>query len=208
MATTVPVLPLQDFQRVSNAAAGMILAESGHLNGKCVLFGLMGVRLLRARYKINDARAVVGNFSVCVAPTKVIAFAGLQQIADNRQNFHCWVEAAGFVFDFSSFLYPVLARENLGVACQPLMFQKQASQIAESFHALQKPGDFYLLEDRALREETIESTLRVPAVEDVLEILAEWYQPPPKKMPIIGLAKGNRNPEPVAIHNAVLTGAW
>ena len=81
----------------------------GELIGQCVLFGIMGERLLRSRYKMADARAVVGAFSICVAPSKVISFAGHQGTAENRQNFHCWVEAAGSVFDFSSFLYPALA---------------------------------------------------------------------------------------------------
>jgi hypothetical protein len=43
---------------------------------------------------------------------------------------------------------------------------------------------------------------------DLLNILVKWYQPPPKKMQIIGVAKGDRKLEPVSIHNAVLTGAW
>ena len=208
MATAVPLLPLQDFQRISNAAAGMIAAESRSLIGKCVLFGLMGERLLRQKYRLNDARAVVGAFSVCVAPTKVIAFAGHQGTTDNRQNFHCWVEAAGWIFDFSSFLYPTLARDHLGATCKPLMFQKHVAQVSQTSNALQKPGSFYFLEDRSLREKTIDSTLSVPAMQDILQILVEWYQPPPKVMQVIGIADGNGNTKPASIHNSVLVGAW
>lgn len=208
MKFSAPIIPIQDFQRISNAVAGMILAESGMLIGKCVLFGIMAERLLRQRYKIEDARAVVGAFSVCIAPSKVMAFAGHDGTTNNRQNFHCWVEAGGFVFDFSSFLYPVLARQYLAAECSSFMFQKHASKVAESIHSLQKPGDFYFLEDRSLQEETINATLSVPAVQDILDILVEWYQPPPKKMQIIGMAKGNRNPDPVSVYNAVLHGAW
>ena len=208
MATAVPVLSLKDFQRISNAIAGIIVAERGELIGKCILFGIMGQHLLRTRYKMTDARAVVGAFWVCIAPTKVIAFAGHQGTTDNRQNFHCWVGAAGFLFDFSSFLYPVLARQYLGAACPPLMLQKHALQVSESRHALEKPGDFHLLEDRALREITIDATLSVPATGDILQILEEWYQPPPKKMDIIHVADGNGNAKPVSIHNSILRGAW
>lgn len=207
MKSRAPPIQLQDFQRISNAAAGMILAESGRLIGKCVLFGIMGEQLLRQRYKIKGARAVVGAFSICVAPTKIMAFAGHDGTTDNRQNFHCWVEADGFVFDFSSFLYPILAREHFGVACPVLMFQKPATQVLKTMDSLEKPGDFCCLEDHSLREITIDATLRVPAVQDILDILVEWYQPPPKKMQVIGVAKGNRNPDPVSIHNAVLQGA-
>jgi Protein of unknown function (DUF2026) len=190
MAALRPIIPLEDFQRISNAIAGIIVAERGELIGKCVLFGIMGEHLLRARYKMTDARTVVGAFSVCIAHTKVIAFAGHQGTTDNRQNFHCWVKASGMIFDFSSFLYPTLGRDYLGVLCKPLMFQKQAAQVTQSTDALQKPGDFYLLEDRSLREKTIESTLSVPAMQDILQILEDWYQPPPKKRHIIGMADG------------------
>jgi hypothetical protein len=165
MATMRPALSLHDFQRISNAIAGIIVAERGQLTGKCVLFGIMGERLLRSHYKMADARAVVGAFSVCVAPSKVIAFAGHQETSDNRQNFHCWVEAAGSVFDFSSFLYPALASEYLGASCKSLMFQKKLAQVRESIDALQNPGDFYLSEDRALRRMTIDATMSVPAMQ-------------------------------------------
>ncbi len=208
MTTTVPAIPLPVFQRIANASAGLILSEGVELVGKCILFGIMGERLLRTKYRINDARAVVGAFSICVAPSKVIAFAGHQGTADNRQNFHCWVEAAGWIFDFSSFLYPELARTSLGTACKPLMFQKPAFQVAEAFDAPKSPGEFYFREDRVLREPTIESTLRHPAVQDILEILEQWYLPPPKKMPAIGVADGKGNRRPASIHNAVLLGAW
>jgi hypothetical protein len=208
MNSATPIIPLPDFQRISNTAAGLILSESGRLIGKCVLFGIMGEWLLREKYKISDARAVVGSFGVCVSKSNVIAFAGHQGTADNRENFHCWVEAAGFIFDFSSFLYPNFARQYLGAACRSLMFQKHASQVSNSIDALQEPGDFHFREDRALKETTIDTTLRVPAVVDLLDILVKWYQPPPKKMQIIGIAKGDRKPEPVSIHNAVITGAW
>ncbi len=106
MKTTTPIVPLPDFQRISNAAAGIIFSESGQLIGKYVLFGIMGEWLLRRKYKINDARVVVGAFGVCVSQSKVIAFAGHQGTSNNRENFHCWVEADSFIFDFSSFLYP------------------------------------------------------------------------------------------------------
>jgi hypothetical protein len=123
----------------------------------------MGEWLLREKYKISDARAVVGSFGVCVSKSNVIAFAGHQGAADNRENFHCWVEAAGFIFDFSSFLYPNFARQYLGAACRPLMFQKHASQVSNSIDTLQEPGDFHFREDRALKETTIDTTLSVPA---------------------------------------------
>ena len=208
MATLRPILPLEDFQRISNAVAGIIVAERGELIGKCILFGIMGQHLLRTRYKMTDARTVVGAFSICIAPTKVIAFAGHQGTTDNRQNFHCWVEASGRIFDFSSFLYPALGRDYLGTLCKPLMFQKQTAQVAQSIDALQKPGDFYFLEDRSLREKTIDATLRVPATQDFLQILEDWYQPPPKKMQVIGIADGKGNTKPVSIHRSVLVGAW
>lgn len=208
MNSPPPIIPLPDFQRISNAAAGLILSESGRLAGKCVLFGIMGEWLIREKYKIPDARAVVGAFGVCVSKSKVIAFAGHQGTTDNRENFHCWVEAAGSIFDFSSFLYPALSQQYLGVQCPPLMFQKPAAQVSDSIDSLQEPGAFYFREDRALKETTIDTTLRAQALVDLLEILVKWYQPPPKKMQVIGIAKGNRNPEPVSIHNAVLRGAW
>ena len=208
MKTNAPIVTLPDFQRISNAAAGIIFSESGRLIGKCVLFGLMGEWLLRRKYKINDARAVVGSFGICVSQSKVIAFAGHQGTFNNRENFHCWVEARGFVFDFSSFLYPELASHYLGIKCQPLMFQKHASQVSDSINSLQNVGDFYFLEDRSLKESTIDATLAVPAVADLLEILVEWYKPPPKKMEIIQVANKSGNGKSVSIHNSVLCGAW
>jgi Protein of unknown function (DUF2026) len=208
MATLRPILPLQDFQRISNAIAGIIVVERGELVGKCVLFGIMGASLLRHHYKMSDARPVIGAFSVCVAPSKVIAFVGHQGTSDNRQNFHCWVEAAGWVFDFSSIIYPRLARDFLGVSCEPLMFQKQAALVSQSTDILQKPGTFYFREDNSLREQTIVPTLGVPAMQDILQILEEWYQPPPKKMHVIGIEDGKGNSKHVAIHNSVLVGAW
>jgi hypothetical protein len=208
MKTVRPIVPLPDFQCISNAAAGIILSESGRLIGKCVLFGIMGEWLLRRKYKISDARAVVGAFGICVSQSKVIAFAGHQGTSNNHENFHCWVEAAGFIFDFSSFLYPELAGHLPDFKYQPLMFQKRASQVSNSINSLQKPGDFYFLEDRSLKEITIDATLAVPAVADLLEILVNWYEPPPKKMSVIEVTNGKGHTKSVSIHNAVLLGAW
>ena len=208
MAITDPVLPLQDFQRISNSIAGMIIAEGASLIGKCLLFGIMGEWLLRDIYKIADARAKVGAFAVCVAPAKAISFAGHDGTVNNRQNFHCWVEAGGFAFDFSSFLYPALARASRGLTCQALMFQKPLAEIANAMDSLKNPGEFYLLEDCALREETIAPALRAPAFLDVLEILVEWYLPPPKAMKMMYLENQAGNSKPTSVHNAVLYGAW
>jgi len=164
--------------------------------------------LLRHKYKLNDARAVVGAFAVCVAPMKVIAYAEPNDTNENRQNFHCWVEAEGFVFDFMSFLYPALARESLGVECPAYMFQKQASRAAESISALEAPGDFYFQEASALRSSTLDATLAVPAVRDILDILVGWYKPPPKAMEIIGVAAGGNVVKPVLLQSSILSGAW
>ena len=208
MVSAAPILPLQDFQCISNAVAGMIIAEEASVIGKCVLFGLMGARVLRTSYKLADARAVVGAFYLRLESPNVIAFAGYQGTESNRQNFHCWVEAAGYIFDFSSFTYRDLARQSFGVDCATLMFQKHGSRAVPTPNALRKPGDFYVLEDRSLREKTIDATLSYPAVEDILEILEHWYQPPPKKMQRIGLADAKGKAKPVHMHNAVLQGAW
>ncbi len=138
----------------------------------------------------------------------MIAFAGHQGTSDNRQNFHCWVEAAGSVFDFSSFLYPALALKYLGATCKSLMFQKSMAQVRKSIDTLQQPGDFYLSKDCALRRMTIDTTMGIPAMQDILEILEGWYEPPPKKMHRIGINDGKGNTKPTSIHNAVLLGAW
>lgn len=203
-----PPVRLADFEQISRAILGMLVAENADITASCLFFGLIGEAILRKHYKIN-AMAVMGAASFNLGGIN-IAFANApgSQVATEEANFHCWIEANGWFIDFSSIVFPEVIKSAGHPACGRLMFQKPLTKAALSLAELDAKGGFYCLSDSAMTKACRAGFHAIPAYDDLLNIITEQYVKPPKAMPTFGLMDKYGHTKPVSIASKRLDGVW
>lgn len=194
-----PPIKLADFEQISRAILGMLLSEKANIAASCLFFGLIGESILKRHYKL-DARAVVGEAFYRVNDEAVLAFA--------QPGFHCWIEADGWLIDFSSLVFPEMLQPFGLPACRRLMFQKPLSESALALVELKAKGGFYCLADSALTQAHRAAFHGRAAYDDLLNIVTDWYRKPPKTLPTIGVQDKYGHTKPVAIARERLMGVW
>ncbi|KWI89998.1 hypothetical protein WM09_12130 [Burkholderia ubonensis] len=185
MKRATNLLPLVDYQRIFQVAHGIIREVGKDTSKSCVFFSIAGAHLLNTHYGIG-ARPIVGAaFYKLDASDRVlaIAYATQQFELSSREGFHCWVEADGWCLDFTSPLFPEMAKHSgyTGVRDRR-MFQKPLSSMAEGLAALKSPGDFYLNSNMDLTRELLTKNIQRNDVKDLIGIAAHWYRKPPRKI--------------------------
>jgi hypothetical protein len=111
---------------------------------------------------------------------------GNDQVISDKDAFHCWVEADGWMIDFNSPLYGELFAQRGINSIQTRMFQKPLSQMSGSFEEMSdeqiKEGSFYLDPNPSLTKFYVDLFNSYPVNLDFVTICSSWYQRVPKKM--------------------------
>ena len=176
-AHSVPPLPLRDFERVSQTIMGILNAENANLTASCLYFGFMGEAILNSHYKLG-AKAVIGKAAFSLPSVGVIAFdaPGGSAVTANNIPFHCWVEAKGWVLDFSSIVFPLIAKAGNMRPCPYRMFQKPLVKAARSISELDAEASFYVAPDHLASEKIMTPFMSKQANPQLIQIACEWYK--------------------------------
>ena len=204
-----PPLPLPDFERISQAILGILVAEKGDITASCLFFGIIGESILKRHYKLN-AKAVMGSASFNFNGSKGIAFATQsgKHTEPGEEHFHCWVEVNGWFLDFSSIVFPEISASFGAPSCPRLMFQKPIARSSPSISEIHAQGTFYCLNDEVLSRKKHAGFRAIPAYVDLIEICTDWYKKPPKTMHPIGLGDQYGNSKPAFISKLKFSGVW
>ncbi len=203
------LLKLKDYERIYRAINSIIKNEDADPSISCIFFSAYGSYILSKHYKI-DATPKAGLAAYHIGFNNDAILFGEEHegsITGERDAFHCWVEADGWVIDFMSPAFPQLKNINSPITSK--MFQKPLSEMASSISGLRKSGDFYLESTPISTAKHMQVLSRSMAYSDLAEICAQWYKKPPKKIPrtiAVGDAKGNKNP--VHLIGNPVVGAW
>ena len=200
------------YSRIFQTVYSFLVTERAEPERACLFFALTGAEILRRHHRI-DARPVAGAaFYKVNGDSDVLAIA--QTISPGAESgatrFHAWVQAGDWTIDFIAPLFPELLL-SIGSAaqCERKMFQRRSSEAKCSISDLASPGDFAHIENEELTVSLIQGFNARRAYVDILEICANWYRRPPRKMLTalrVGDARGNVKEVPLL--ETDLTGAW
>ena len=203
------LLKLKDYERIYRVINSIVINENADPSISCIFFSVYGSYILSKHYKIN-AFPKAGLAAYHIGTNNDVIMFGEEYdgiFTGERDAFHCWIEADGWVIDFMAPAFPQL--KSVRSSIDSKMFQKPLSSMAASAHELRHSGDFYL-------ESTSKSTVKhmsvlseSPVYSDLAEICVQWFTRPPKNIQtniIIGDAKGNKNS--VALVGNSITDTW
>lgn len=176
------LIPLKDYERVYRSIHSIIQAEGGATAHACLYFSFMGAEILRKHYKIdamvNGGAAVIhtGNSK------KQTAFGRIKDgyFLSDRDAFHIWIEADGWMIDFMAPNFPSLPEADNSMPSY--MLQKQLKNVVVNFDGLIEQGDVYLQPNHDLLKELGNYFLSHAMNKDLMNVVCKWYRRPPKKM--------------------------
>ncbi|MBB5033207.1 DUF2026 family protein [Prosthecobacter vanneervenii] len=173
---------------------------------------VIGAVLLNEFYKIQ-AQPFVGIAAYCVStePKSVLVFAdeNMDYSVPTDRGFHCWIETDDWIIDFSTPLFPMIARERNFPTPGCKMMQCKRSRAKKALNDLLVTGDFFLDRSAEFTEFTLKKFAAVPLHQDVIEICRQWFVMPPKQMhPKLTLCNQDGEHSCVAFSRFDINGSW
>ncbi len=205
------LITLPDYERIFKTIHGMLLSEKSEPETACLFFGIGGAAILAKHHGLRAA-PVCGLAAYKVeGTTNVIALGERNgaQITSNKQAFHCWVEADGWILDFAAPLFSdMLFRGGINNECPRRMFQKSLSKGVSAPDDLMAPGDFLCAANPGLTAELIDAFFQVQAYVDLVEICVNWYRRYPLRMKPQKIQNLHGAIQKVELSERALTGSW
>jgi hypothetical protein len=155
----------------------------------CLFYNTIGAFILERSFGIS-ARPMIGAafFRVHDHTDSVLSYAEIDeatgQMTSSKNGFHCWVETAEHLIDFTAPRYREAMLEighNLPIPRK--MFQRQKSTAVSDISELRREGDFLVVPDQELALSLLRNATKTHALGDLAEICVAWINKPPKKTP-------------------------
>jgi len=205
------LIKLKDYERIYKMINGIIINEGADPKISCTFFAFYGATILSDHYKI-DAKAVSGSCCYNLGKNNILTFGEIyeNQLVSNKDAFHSWVLADGWLIDFMAPVFPdIMKNQNSNISIPSKMIQKPINTMSQSIDGLCSEGDFYfhispeMIEDR---KEYLKSSL---AYSDLATICSRWFKKPPKKMiREIPISDGKGNQKMVGLSGRSVVGKW
>lgn len=207
------LLSHNDFSRIFRTIYSILSSENAKIDHSCIWFSLIGAAILHQHYNLVP-RVYMGiaAYMVDEVTQTVLTFAEKEEdrLISTEQGFHSWIEVDGFVIDFTSPLFPsMLEGAPNNPACEPKMFQKEVSAIADSPRQIRSSGDFYLSANVTLTNDLVDHFLAIPCNLDLLNICCNWYRRPPDEMlPHLPVSDDLGTVKNIPLQSFHISGAW
>lgn len=208
-----PLIPFEDYCRISRVIAAVLDAVDANTPRACLFFAIAGAHILRSVYRINAVpMAGAAFYRVDEATGFTIAFGELDggAAASHDHAFHCWLIADGFVIDFMAPIFQSSAKAGGRTEkVPPRMLQKSLANMAASPYELAAEGDFYLAPNLDLGMRLIEGWMRKPGNDDLVKICQYWYTKPPRPIsPTLEIGSNDGLQIKASLRPLILEGAW
>lgn len=210
-ARSRPPLTLPEYERLFRIIHAVVENEEGDPSKACLFFGMAGAFLLSRNHRLKDARPIVGLAGYNLrTPTNLSIILGTVengQWGSDENNFHCWIEVDGWIVDLTAPLFDDMAPfERKGASVPRQMFQKPADA---DFESLNTPGAYVHVPNPELTVALMAHFAQKPAHSDLIDICAEWYERPPKKMlPYVGIGDQHGRVKEVQLSKLRVEGVW
>ena len=205
---TPPIAPA-DFERIFRTIHGVLIAKGFQTPEKCCqFFAVIGSVILDKHYR-RKAIPWFGVAAFDLGLKRHMAFANSDGSL-SATGFHAWLETDGWVVDFSSALFPELAKQAQIGTCGRKMFQKPLVKSAPSIEELNPELPFYVAPDQEFSSQRIDAFFESELYLDVLYQCVNWYKRPPKKMnePVLVGVNKQGQPEGAFLSPIMVEGAW
>lgn len=206
------LITLPDYRRIYSTIHSLLISDRVASHEASLLFSVYGAQILKRHYGVA-AQPMVGTAAFHLGlQAKLLTFGAVQtgQLASNESNYHCWVEADGWIIDFMAPLYPQLVkRAGLSTNIAPWMWQKQLSKAKQSLADVQMQGDYFISENDDLGGQKLSEMLTQSAHIKRGKLAIDWFVRPPKKMPSplnVSLDGGKKLLVPYSSY--LVSGAW
>ena len=190
-------------------------SELGDPTQASLFFAVAGAYLLKRHHKLRSACPVAGAaaYTLCTStstdcPLVFGAFENERLVSD-RDRFHCWIEAEGWVIDLMAPLFAEMAPAERPAASLPrFMFQKPAAADPATVK-LDIPGTYLHIPNERLTTTLIQGFTENSAYTALIQVADPWYARPPRKMPPrIGIEDRQGNTKEVPLSPLRLAGVW
>ena len=196
-----------DYHRIYRVINSLLINEAADPATACMYFSTFGAFILEQHYKIK-AKPKGGLAAYNLGGT-LILFADYREdgyVTGAGENFHCWVEADGWVIDFMAPAFSETARE---LSVPPKMFQRPLSSMASSINNLGQSGDFFYQAEPEATARRFAAWHKHAMIGDMATIAANWFRKSPKQLlTSISVADQNGKLKKVPLSGNALVGAW
>jgi hypothetical protein len=138
----------------------------------------------------------------------VLLFADQREdghVSGAGENFHCWVEADGWMIDFMA---PAFADRARDLSVSPKVWQRPLSAMASSINDLDRSGDLFCRHEPQAMARHFAEWPKHAAIGYLALVAAKWFRKLPKHMPAsISIAASSGDTRDVPLVGRALEGA-
>lgn len=212
---TTPPVTLPEYERLFRTIHALAASELGDPTQAPLFFAVAGAYLLKRHHKLASACPVAGAAAYTLRTTAMtdspLIFGALEneQLVSDRERFHCWIEAEGWVIDLMAPLFAGMTtagRQAAGLL--RFMFQKPAMTDPAAVR-LDIPGAYLHIPNERLTTSLIQGFTENSAYTALIQVADPWYARPPRKMsPRIGIEDRRGNTKEVPLSPLRIAGVW
>ena len=208
-----PPITLPEYERLFRTIHAVVANEQGDPTKACLFFAVAGAFLLKRHHKLSTAcpAAGVAGYNLRTPSNFSMSFgrAENETIVSDSNNFHCWVEADGWIVDLMAPLFDDMTpADRKGATIPRFMFQKPAIKDVNAV-SLDTPGAYLHIPNDRLTTDLMKSFTEKPAYFDLVQVCDQWYVRPPKKIaPSIRIAHQTGKAKDVFLSLVRIAGAW
>lgn len=196
-----------DYHRIYRVINSLMVNENADPASASMYFSTFGAFILEHHYKVKAKPK--GGLAAYNLDGKLILFADHREdghVTGAGENFHCWVEADGWVIDFMA---PAFAEAAQGLSVPSKMFQHQLSDMAASINDLSQSGDFYYKSEPEATARRFADWRKHAMIGDLASVAAGWFRKSPRQMQSsISVVDQSDKSTTIPLVGHALQGAW
>ncbi|XUY26064.1 DUF2026 family protein [Agrobacterium sp. rho-8.1] len=196
-----------DYHRIYRVINSLLINENADPATASMYFSTFGAFILEHHYKIKAKPK--GGLAAYNLDGKLILFADHRDdghVTGAGENFHCWVEADGWVIDFMAPAFSQAAKE---LSVPSKMFQRPLSAMVPSINDLETSGDFFYKSEPEATARRFADWRKQAMIGDLASIAAGWFRKSPKQMQAsISTSDSTGKSSLIPLSGNALTGAW
>ncbi|MCI9864738.1 DUF2026 family protein [Rhizobium skierniewicense] len=196
-----------DYHRIYRVINSLLVNENADPASASMYFSTFGAFILEHHYKVKAKPK--GGLAAYNLDGKMILFADHREdghVTGAGENFHCWVEADGWVIDFMA---PAFAEAAQGLSVPSKMFQHPLSDMAASINDLSQSGDFYYKSEPEATARRFADWRKHAMIGDLASVAAGWFRKSPRQMQSsISVVDQSDKSTTIPLVGHALQGAW
>jgi len=196
-----------DYHRIYKVINSLLTAENADPATASMYFSTFGAFILKQHYKLDAAPK--GGLAAYNLANKLLLFADHREdgyVTGAGENFHCWVEAEGWMIDFMAPAFPQSAGDP---SLPSRMLQQPLSSMAASINDLHTSGDFCCQHEPQAMARNFADWQKHAAIGDLASVAAKWFRKAPRQMPgSISIEAGKGDTRTVPLVGNMLSGSW